>query len=446
MKVLLTTHQFFPEYTAGTEVLTLSVARELRLRGHEVRIYTGQPSGNDLKDEERFDEYEFEGIHVYRFHHAYTPMGGQNSLIEIGYDNQLAAAHFARILQSFTPGVVHLFHLNRLGTGLIEKAVQSAVPASMTVTDFWPICPTGQLMMPNGELCVGPNRYAGNCIKHFAQSSRQSTTGNAAKWIPVAFINLLSRITTSYGCLPRYPRDIEVRAMRGRLEANVYRLNQLEKILVPTSLMRELLVKNGVNPDLIVESAFGIDIQNCKSGTRVPHQPLRIGYIGTLARHKGCHVLIDALNALPPQLAALKIYGNPEDFPDYYEHLQTMPGNSADIEFCGTFPNSRIAEVLNEIDVLVVPSIWYENTPLVIHSAQAVRCPIVASNLQGISAVIGNEKNGLLFKPGNAADLAGKLLRLINEPTLLPKLSANALQPKSISVYVDELLNIWKAP
>ena len=445
MRVLLTAHQFFPEYTAGTEVLTLSVARELLLRGHEVRIYTGYPSGDNLPEEERFDEYEFEGIHVYRFHHAYTPMGGQNSLIEIDYDNQLAAAHFERILQSFSPDVVHFFHLNRLGTGLIEKAVQSAVPASMTVTDFWPICPTGQLMMPNGEMCVGPNRYAGNCIKHFAQSARQSTGGNLAKWIPVAFINLLSRITTN-GFLPKYPRNIEVRAMGGRLEANVSRLNQLEKILVPTSLMRELLVKNGVNPNLIVESAFGVDIQNSISGTRVPHQPLRIGYIGTLARHKGCHVLIDAFNALPPQHAVLKIYGNPEDYPDYYEHLRTMGGNRAGIEFCGTFPNAKMAEVLNELDVLVVPSIWYENTPLVIHSAQAVRCPIVASDLQGISAVIGNEKNGLLFKPGNAADLAGKLLRLINEPTLLTKLSANALQPKSISVYVDELLNIWKAP
>ena len=165
MKILLTVHQFFPEFTAGTEVLTLSVARELLRRGHEVHVYAGYPTDKELLDNERFDEYEFEGIHVYRFHHAYVPMDGQASLIEVGYDNRLAAIRFEKILQSFKPDVVHFFHLNRLGTRLIEKANLAGIPAFMTLTDFWPICPTGQLLLPDGKLCKGPNHYAGNCVK-----------------------------------------------------------------------------------------------------------------------------------------------------------------------------------------------------------------------------------------------------------------------------------------
>ena len=85
MRILLTTHQFFPQFAAGTEILTYSVARELIKRGHVVRVLAGYPSSANLADEDRFDEYDFEGIHVYRFHHAYTPMGGQASLIEVGY-------------------------------------------------------------------------------------------------------------------------------------------------------------------------------------------------------------------------------------------------------------------------------------------------------------------------------------------------------------------------
>ncbi len=146
MKILLTVHQFFPQYAAGTEVLTYSVARELMRRGHMVHVLTGHPSSADLCDEDRLDEYDFEGIHVYRFHHAYTPMGGQLSMIEVGYDNRLATTYFERVLERFRPNVVHFFHLNRLGTGLIEHAVRSGIPCFMTPTDFWTICPTGQLV------------------------------------------------------------------------------------------------------------------------------------------------------------------------------------------------------------------------------------------------------------------------------------------------------------
>jgi len=109
MKILLTTHQFFPHFSAGTEVLTRAVARELLKRGHVVHVLTGYPGGVDLPDDGRFDEYDYEGIHVYRFQHAYTPMGGQETLIEIGYDNQLGANYFERILKTFRPDLVHFF-------------------------------------------------------------------------------------------------------------------------------------------------------------------------------------------------------------------------------------------------------------------------------------------------------------------------------------------------
>ena len=128
MKILLTTHQFFPQFSAGTEVLTLSVARELIKRGHIVHIFTGFPSVEELNDEERFDEYDYEGIHVYRFHHAYTPMVGQTSMIEVGYNNQLSACLFNNILKKFKPDIIHFFHLNRLGTNLIDSAIHANIP------------------------------------------------------------------------------------------------------------------------------------------------------------------------------------------------------------------------------------------------------------------------------------------------------------------------------
>jgi Glycosyltransferase Family 4 len=168
MRVLLTVHQFFPEYKAGTEVLTLSVAKELMRLGHQVHVYTGHLGDALLKDDERFDEYDYEGIHVYRFHHAYTPMLDQTSMIDVGYKNKLALHYFKTIVENFRPDIVHHFHLNRLGVGCIDDLADEGIAQFFTPTDFWMICPTAQLMLGEGRYCAGPNATSGNCVKHFA--------------------------------------------------------------------------------------------------------------------------------------------------------------------------------------------------------------------------------------------------------------------------------------
>lgn len=445
MKVLLTVHQFFPQYASGTEVLTCSVASELIARGHEVRVLTAHPTEQEMLDEERFDEYQYEGIPVYRFYHSYAPMGGQQSMVELSFDNQLAANHFKLILGTFKPDVVHFFHLNRLGTGLIEHAVRAGIQAYMTPTDFWAICPTGQLVLGDGKLCSGPNYYAGNCVKHFAESTQKGIIGRVAQWLPTVFADLLVRLTQAEA-MPPYPMRIEVKAIGSRLTKNVTRLNHLNKIISSNGFMTGKLVQYGVLPHLIVQSSFGIDLPKGETvaSRQFSRQPFRVGYIGTLAPHKGCHILVEAIKTLSLDTAILKIYGNTEDFPEYSNELKLLAVHQNNIEFCGVFHNSKINEVLADLDVLVVPSLWFENTPLVLYSAQAARCPVVASDFPGISEVIQDQVNGLLFEPGNWESLAKKLSRLINEFGLAERLSASAQQPKSTAKYVDELLSIWE--
>lgn len=444
VKILLTTHQFLPTYGSGTEILTCAVALELIRRGHSVRVLTGHPCAIDRCDEGQFDEYEFDGIHVYRFNHAYMPMAGQQSMIEVGYDNQLAASYFNRILERFRPDTVHFFHLNRLGTGLIETAVRAGTRCFMTPTDFWTICPTGQLVLANGHVCSGPSVFAGNCVKHFAQRSQKGVVGKVANWLPSSVVDFLVRLSKN-GVLPVYPQRIEVIAVASRLGVNIARLNQLNGLVVPNEFMGKVLIQHGVLPRLVIQSAFGIDLVTSGATERrlAKRNPLRVGYIGTLAPHKGCHVLIDAFKGLPHDEALLRIYGDVEQFPSYFAELKRLADNRGAIEFCGTFHNSKIGEILANLDVLVVPSLWYENTPLVIYSAQAALCPVVASDFPGMSSVIGDGVNGLLFDPGNARELANALSRLVNEPDLAARLSNNSKVPKTTAAYVDELLSIW---
>ncbi len=444
MKILLTVHQFFPKHAAGTEVLTLSVARELSVRGYDVRIFTGHPSGPGLTETERFDEYDHEGIHVYRFHHSYTPMYGQTSMMELSYDNNLAAHYFDKVLTTLKPDVVHFFHLHHLGIGLVDSTVKAGIPAFMTPTDFWAICPTGQLVLCNGSLCAGATAYAGNCVKHVAESRLKGLKGYLASKLPVTVVEFLARFTQKHNI--SYPYRSEVDATTGRLQKTMSRLNQLNKIVSPNRFMSEKLVQQGLSPHLITQSAFGIDlipeIENIPRG--LSGKPLRVGFIGTFVKDKGCHILIQAFQALPAGSAILKIYGNLEKYPEYTDELKRLSANSDAITFCGTFHNSKIGEVFAELDVLVVPSLWYENTPLVVYSAQAAHCPVIASDFPGLSEVIQDEVNGLLFAAGDIETLTGQLNRLMHEPGLIRQLSARSKQPKSTRQYVDELLSIWQ--
>jgi glycosyltransferase involved in cell wall biosynthesis len=444
MRILLTIHQFFPAYHSGTEVLTYSVAKELQSRGHEVRILTAHPDPAELADEDRFDDYLFDGIPVYRFRHAYRPMGGQNSLLELSYDNHLAAGGFRRILSRYKPDLVHFFHLNRLGTGLIAAAADAGVPAYFTPTDFWIVCKTAQLVLHNGQNCAGPSRYSGNCIKHLAQQQKGEVFAAAVDRIPDACLEGIGCLAGS-GFLPKSGYGRELAALSVRLETNIARLNRLQAVVAPNRLMKDLLIRYGVRPELIVESAYGIaDRQGISSPARkTPRQPFRIGYIGTLIRHKGCHILLEAFNTLPEGRAVLRIYGDTDQFADYTAELKAVAGDRRDIEFSGTFPNSAIAEIMAELDVLVVPSLWHENTPLVVYSAQAAACPVVASDCPGIAGCIEDGKNGLLFEAGNVEALASRLRRLIGDPELTAALSAQAKPPKSTSAYVDDLLAVW---
>ena len=445
LKILLTVHQFVPDYFSGTEVLTLSIAKNLLQRGHEVCVYTGYPTKEILPDWKRFDEYEIEGIQVRRFHHCFMPMGDQHVLSELEYDNHLSARYFSALIDEIAPNIIHFFHFSRLSAALIDVAKHKQIPAYYTPTDFWAVCPTYQLLLDDGRVCSGPSCYAGNCIKHVAARTRLKNHTGLIRYIPTPAIDWVAGIAQS--SIPGWwPFRKEIAALSRRKSLNIARVNALNAIVSPTRLMTWTLIRHGVDASLIRQSAYGIDMNGFDAAMPCEYngkRPLILAYIGTLAQHKGCHVLIDAFRRLNTDGVRLKIYGNLNDFPDYVHKLQRMSEGYDGIEFMGTFPYTDIAQVLSRVDALVVPSVWYENTPLVIYSALAARRPVIASDFPGMSEVVENGVNGLTFTPGNVDALAQCLKRLHDEAGLLARLSAHCAPPKSIESYVNELLALY---
>lgn len=426
-------------------MLTHSVARELLALGHEVFVFTGYPARELMPDAKRFDKYEVDGIQIYRFHHSFVPMGGQHVVSEIEYNNHLTARYFRGLLDELQPDVVHFFHFSRLGAALVDVARELDIPAYYTPTDFWGVCPTSQLLLTDGQVCAGPSAHGGNCVKHVAQLTRWQHYSIIVKHLPNSAIDAFAVVAKARHSI-NFPFRQEIAALSKRKPFNIARLNALQGIVSPTQLMTDVLTSNGVKSELIVQSAYGINVAGFEKFQRAypTGRPIVFGYIGTIAPHKGCHVLVDAFIKLTKSNAALKIYGNPKEFPDYVAALHTASKGYDAIEFCGTFPNANIAEVLSGIDVLVVPSVWYENTPLVVYSALAAKCPVIASNYPGMSEVVHDGWNGLLFEPNNADALSACLARLQRVKALLHTLSQNCEPPKSIAVYVGELITLYE--
>lgn len=443
MKILLTSHVFLPEYSSGTEILTFNTARELQRLGHEVEICTGFPVQQGLPDSQRFDTYIYEGIRVHRFFHDDLPTREQSNPMEAEYNNRFFARWFRNYVQQFGPIMVHFFHLKLLSASVIDVCHDLGIPMVMTPTDFWLICPNNQLRLPDNSPCNGPDPDAVNCMKHAVSNSQPQPISWAFNRLPHQVVSTLIG-AANRGVFAASRFSPMVRALYQRPGFLRERMNKLDRVIAPTHLMQEMLVANGLNPGKVVFSRFGIRV-----AAREAHMPdatgkIRIGFIGGLSEHKGAHLLVSAVRLLPEAIPLeLKIYGRTDLYPKYFEELLRLADADSRIRFCGTFKNEQIGEIFAELDVLVVPSIWYENTPLVIYSAQAAGCPVIASNFGGMAEVVEHEKNGLLFEAGDVAGLAGTIKRLACDRDLRRQLASNALNPKTISEYVSELLVLY---
>src|ERR1035437_1276219 len=142
MRILLTVHQFLPDFSAGTETLTFDTAKALLARGHQISVFTGFPARSGLDDARRFDSYTYDGIPVERFRHNHAPMGGETNIAALEYNNPFFAAYFQAYLIRTRPHVVHFFHLQLLSASAIDVCPELGLPMVLPPTDFWLVCPT----------------------------------------------------------------------------------------------------------------------------------------------------------------------------------------------------------------------------------------------------------------------------------------------------------------
>ncbi len=209
----------------------------------------------------------------------------------------------------------------------------------MYATDFWFVCPIVQLTRPDGEVCRGPGPGAHKCLTCYtpklfppqeefieALGKKYDLVGRTLDSLPGRVKGAAQAGLNAVYKASKWPSA--AKATRARPAVLKDFANQLDGILVPTKLMRDIFVENGIKEQLITVTHFGIDTSKLSQyQQKTDSNLLRIGYIGTFFEHKGVDLLIEAFLSLSDgerERACLKLYGDESQFPEYAKKLHDM--------------------------------------------------------------------------------------------------------------------------
>jgi glycosyltransferase involved in cell wall biosynthesis len=116
----------------------------------------------------------------------------------------------------------------------------------------------------------------------------------------------------------------------------------------------------------------------------------------------------------------------------------------ANVVFRGPYLNRDIGSVLANIDMIVVPSLWFENSPLTIQEAFACGVPVITANAGGMAEMVRDGIDGLHFRIGDAADLREKLLYVIEHPQVLDTFRRNIPTVNTIARNAAEIRGYYE--
>ncbi|HHI80759.1 MAG TPA: glycosyltransferase [Planctomycetes bacterium] len=456
MNILLVVHQFLPRHAAGTEIYSFYLGRELARRGHEVSFYVTEFDGDRPQYELKKKSYEglpvWEAVHNHHF-----------PTFESHYKDEKQEENLLRVLEETRPDIVHLEHLHFHSIGYIDLLKERGIPIAYTLHEYILMCPRhGQLLKPDSTVCEGPvPSECAKCVDFLPPPDAKAlppvgAAGSAVKKkLPGGVVSVLGRIRRWFHGAGGATATVEpeagpspdpwVVAIEKRREEIQKRLKKVDLFISPSAFLRDKFIENGwIAPTKIIHSDNGFEVSPFAHVQRTKSDKLRIGFVGTIAPYKGVHLIVEACRGLDPSKVECKIHGDLDTFPDYGAQLREMEKPDF-VSFEGRFDNSKIADVLASIDVLVVPSLWFENSPLTIHEAFLAGIPVITADRGGMAELVEEGKTGMHFRFGDAQDLRRCLRALVEDESLLPSLCRAFPHIKSIEEDTDLMLERYQA-
>lgn len=380
----------------GTERFTLDLARQMQKMSHYPTVVTYDPD----KDRTGFESLT-DHVLVKRYSYGTIPVIALKYTTGAeGPDVFYSALEEAVDKLQLDCELVHICHPMWLSS--IAKVCKNAsIPVVMTLTDSWLLCPRG-LLDRGYRLCNGPD-YGERCMSHCG---------------------------LGVGIKLRYE---ESKAL----------FEMVDEVATASRFLATLFRSNGWNRRFRIVP-HSIDYANVRRVGKSHQGKIIFAFIGSMSWHKGVHVLIDAFRKVTDQNIALRIYGSSQNHSDYLRALLNLAKGDNRIFFLDPFKIEALPEIMEDIFVMVIPSTYYENYPLVMLMALAYRVPVIASKIGGIPEVVRDGFNGFLFERGDAEELSRVIERIAKEPGILERVKRNIVAPRRTEEEALDYENIYR--
>ena len=449
LRILHAIHDFLPRHAAGSEIYAFHLCRELASR-HHVHIVAAE-----------YDPGRPHGSLTWRAHEGLPVVEIVNNWDGSFADTYRSArigAQLDHVLRATQPDVVHIHSLLNLSVDLPRLARARGAAVVATLHDHSLVCPAGgqRLHLTERTVCdrIDAER-CGACFPHspfHAQMSvaalgRTSGPGGAAiaraaRWFA----------RRAPGTAAAVRREVQARArpvpaaeIQSRLDAVAQVFEAVQLFVAPSKSVADEHERLGLHRSKLLVSDYGFPSHPARAASGTGPGPpapdvagdggsqttVRIGFVGTLVWHKGLHVLLEAARQLPAGAWELDVWGATDTFPDYTAFLRQAAAGLP-VHFRGAFPNDQSAGIYRRFDLIVVPSLWPENSPLVIHEAFMAGVPVVAARIGGIPELIDDGVNGVLYDAHSVSSLANALQGLVLRPDRIADMAARAPRVKSI--------------
>jgi glycosyltransferase involved in cell wall biosynthesis len=424
MKIVHLLGWYFPDSVGGTEVYVEGLCRRLRAAGHEVLIAAPDPRRTAP------DAYEHDGVSVFRY-----PISGDPTRDESYHRVAMkGSAHLFRWLAEQRPDILHV-HSVKTGVGLPEfreaRRLGIRVIATCHLPSLGYMCRTGELMEGGKHPCDGivwPSKCAACSLTHVGLPPVASRLAGAIPpWLGSGLRVLPGKVGTVLGMSALV---VEYQKMQREL------FEIVERFVVLNETAYRMLVADGSPEQKLAINRLGVSqtsvIRKPGPDARPTQRPVRFGFAGRLHPAKGLLQIAQAVLTIPADVDfRLEIRAPVLDAGarTIDAQLRRLIGDDRRVHFEPAVPSSEIPRLLTELDVLLSPSLWFENGPTIALEAMAAGTPIIATRVGNQAELIEDGVNGRLVEAGSVRELAAAMLEAATSPETTIDVWRRALPP-----------------
>lgn len=374
---------FPPHGWGGAEVAAEGIARWLASQGHVIAIYSDVVP--TVWGQANASPYACYGPHKAAWSHRAHEHGKQNRLRKLLWHALDHAPHygeadFGRAAADFRPDIVMVHLAPGLGLGIFAYCAAQDIPVLFVLHDFWMTCLRSSMFSSGGAVCV---------------EREWSCRWSSARRLEALFT------------VPRLGFWAPSHAIVKIIEEEL------------GQVFRHVLIERNV-----------VDLADfSRTAETLPAAHARFLYAGKLTEAKGVPFVLECLASLPREHRfEVNIVGGGE----LEESLRAQFASDARFRFHGVRRRADMVAYFQEASVLLVPSLWFENSPLVIYQAQAAGLPVVASNSGGIPELLQGRADSFVLRAGDRAAWTQQLLGIVSDPLLQARLRHSARHYASV--------------